>query len=75
MNTSSSIPGAIRVLLSKSPRTVHLVSLRHMHKQEIDMGRQGKPTLVIQNVTLIDGAGNPPTLNQAMVIEGKTVAD
>ena len=37
------------------------------------MGSQGKQTLVIQNGTLIDGAGNPPTLNQAMVIEGNRI--
>ena len=37
------------------------------------MANQGKQTLVIQNGTLIDGAGNPPTLNQAMVIEGNRI--
>src|SRR5919109_5057632 len=34
------------------------------------MGSQGQQTLVIQNGTLIDGSGGPPTLNQAIVIEG-----
>ena len=37
------------------------------------MANQGKPLLVIQNGTLIDGAGNPPTPNQAMVIEGNRI--
>ena len=37
------------------------------------MANQGKQTLVIQNGTLIDGAGNPPTLNRAMVIEGNRI--
>jgi imidazolonepropionase-like amidohydrolase len=37
------------------------------------MGSQGKHTLVIQNGTLIDGSGNPPTLNQAMVIVGNRI--
>ena len=37
------------------------------------MGSQGKQTLVIQNGTLINGSGNPPTLNQAMIIEGNRI--
>jgi imidazolonepropionase-like amidohydrolase len=45
----------------------------HKIEKEIDMANQGKQTLVIQNGTLIDGAGNPPTLNQAMVIEGNRI--
>jgi imidazolonepropionase-like amidohydrolase len=39
------------------------------------MGSQGKQTLVIQNGILIDGSGNPPTLNQAMIIEGNRIKD
>jgi imidazolonepropionase-like amidohydrolase len=45
----------------------------HTRAEEIDMGSQGKQTLVIQNGTLIDGSGNPPTLNQSLVIEGNRV--
>jgi imidazolonepropionase-like amidohydrolase len=45
----------------------------HARTKEIDVGSQGKQTLVIQNGTLIDGAGNPPTLNQAMIIEGNRI--
>ena len=37
------------------------------------MGSQGKQTLVIQHGTLLDGTGSPPTLNQAMVIEGNRI--
>jgi imidazolonepropionase-like amidohydrolase len=37
------------------------------------VGSQGKQTLVIQNGTLIDGAGSPPSLNQALVIEGSRI--
>jgi imidazolonepropionase-like amidohydrolase len=37
------------------------------------MGSQGRQTIVIQNGTLIDGSGNPPTLNQTMVIEGNRI--
>ena len=45
----------------------------HARAKEIDVGSQGKQTLVIQNGTLIDGSGNPPTLNQAMIIEGNRI--
>jgi imidazolonepropionase-like amidohydrolase len=38
------------------------------------MGSLGKKTLVIQHGTLIDGSGNPPTFNQAIVIEGNRIA-
>jgi imidazolonepropionase-like amidohydrolase len=37
------------------------------------MGSQGNKTIVIQNGTLIDGSGNPPTPNQAVVIEGNRI--
>jgi len=37
------------------------------------MGSQGTHTLIIRNGTLIDGSENPPTLNQAMVIEGNRI--
>jgi imidazolonepropionase-like amidohydrolase len=39
------------------------------------MGSQGNQTLVIQNGILIDGSGNPPTLNQAMIIEGNRIKE
>jgi imidazolonepropionase-like amidohydrolase len=45
----------------------------HARAKEIDVGSQGKQTLVIQNGTLINGSGNPPTLNQAMIIEGNRI--
>ena len=32
----------------------------HAPAKEIDLGSQGKQTLVIQNGILIDGSGNPP---------------
>jgi imidazolonepropionase-like amidohydrolase len=38
------------------------------------MGSLGKKTLVIQHGTLIDGSGNPPTFNQAIIIEGNRIA-
>jgi imidazolonepropionase-like amidohydrolase len=41
--------------------------------KEVDMGSQGKKTLVIQNGTLIDGSGTPPAPNQAIVIEGNRI--
>jgi imidazolonepropionase-like amidohydrolase len=44
-----------------------------MREKEIDMDPQGTQTLVIQNGTLIDGAGNPPTRNQAIIIEGNRI--
>jgi imidazolonepropionase-like amidohydrolase len=34
------------------------------------MRRNGTTTLVIQNGTLIDGSGRPPTANEAIVVEG-----
>jgi imidazolonepropionase-like amidohydrolase len=37
------------------------------------MGSPGAQTLVIQNGTLIDGSGSPPTPNQAVVIEGNRI--
>lgn len=37
------------------------------------MGSQGKKTLVIEHGTLIDGSGNPPSPNQAIVIEGNRI--
>jgi imidazolonepropionase-like amidohydrolase len=45
----------------------------HARTKEIDVGSQVKQTLVIQNGTLINGSGNPPTLNQAMIIEGNRI--
>ena len=37
------------------------------------MGNNGKDTTVIRNGTLIDGAGNPATHNDAVVIEGNLI--
>ena len=37
------------------------------------MGSNGKQTTVIRNGTLIDGSGNPPTQNEAIVIEGNRI--
>jgi imidazolonepropionase-like amidohydrolase len=37
------------------------------------MGSQGEHTIIIQNGTLIDGSGNPPTPNQALVIESNRI--
>ena len=37
------------------------------------MGNNGKDTKVIRNGTLIDGAGNPATHNDAVVIEGNLI--
>jgi imidazolonepropionase-like amidohydrolase len=37
------------------------------------MGSNGTKTIVITNGTLIDGSGNPPTPNQALVIEGNRI--
>jgi imidazolonepropionase-like amidohydrolase len=45
----------------------------HACVKEVDMGSQGKKTLVIQHGTLIDGSGAPPTPNQAIVIEGNRI--
>jgi imidazolonepropionase-like amidohydrolase len=44
----------------------------HMQK-EVIMGSQENKTIIIQNGTLIDGLGNPPTPNQAIVIEGNRI--
>jgi imidazolonepropionase-like amidohydrolase len=41
--------------------------------KEVEMARQGKHTIVIENGTLIDGSGNPPIPNQAIVIEGNRI--
>lgn len=38
------------------------------------MSSNGKMTLVIRNGTLIDGAGNPATSNDAIVIEGNRIS-
>lgn len=37
------------------------------------MGANGTKTIVIQNGTLIDGSGNPPRPNDAIVIEGNRI--
>jgi imidazolonepropionase-like amidohydrolase len=63
----------VRSHLSESSRQVHLAPPSHAFAEEIDMGSQGRHTLVIQNGTLINGTGNPPTPNQAMVIEGNRI--
>jgi imidazolonepropionase-like amidohydrolase len=56
-----------------SPRQIDLAPPGHACVKEIDMGSQGTQTLVIQNGTLIDGSGSPPTPNQAIVIEGNRI--
>jgi imidazolonepropionase-like amidohydrolase len=37
------------------------------------MGTQSKQTIVISNGTLIDGTGNSPTRNEAIVIQGNRI--
>jgi imidazolonepropionase-like amidohydrolase len=37
------------------------------------MGSNGKKTLVIRNGTLIDGSGNPPAQNDAVVVDGNRI--
>jgi imidazolonepropionase-like amidohydrolase len=42
-------------------------------QKEVTMGSQDNTTFVIQNGTLIDCTGNPPTPNQAIVIESNRI--
>ena len=40
---------------------------------EVDMASPGNDTIVIRNGTLIDGAGNPPMPNEAIVVSGNRI--